>query len=143
VEFRTDKTYSISLYDVVSGSYTPIGWQSSIASYTPSNPVMVRLQVSNGNARLKTWAAATPEPDHWQVSGTTQVPGPGRIGLGAILSSGNTNADPEVSFGALRVPNPQHPRHQIGQPRGETSRRRDRRTTSPPLRGSPLGRRRR
>lgn len=107
VEFRTDGTYSISLYDVVSGSYTSIGFRSSIATYTPSNPVMVRLQVSNGNARLKTWAVATPEPDHWQVSGTTQVPGPGRIGLGAILSDGNTNTDPEVSFGALQVPNPQ------------------------------------
>src|SRR5690606_8902466 len=107
VEFRTDGTYSISLYDVVSGSYTPIGGQSSIASYTPSNPVMVRLKVSNGSARLKTRAVATPEPDHWQVSGTTQVPGRGRIGLGASLSSANANADTEASFGALRVPNPQ------------------------------------
>lgn len=107
VEFRTDETYSISLYDVVSGSYTAIGFRSSIATYTPSGPVMVRFQVGNGNARLKTWAVATPEPDHWQVSGTTQFSGPGQIGLGAILSSGNTNPDPEVSFGALRVPNPQ------------------------------------
>ena len=107
VEFRTDETYSISLYDVVSGSYTAIGFRSSIAPYTPSGPVMVRFQVGNGNARLKTWAVATPEPDHWQVGRKTSHLSPGRIGLGSVLSSGNTNVDPEVSFGSLVIPNPQ------------------------------------
>lgn len=107
VEFSPNGQYSLSLHEIIGGVYATLGWAANIAPYKPSTPVEVRFQVDDDYARVKSWPVATPEPDHWQVSVRTQVTEPGRVGLGAVRFAGNTNTNPEVSFGALRVPNPQ------------------------------------
>lgn len=106
LEFRTSGNYSVSLYQVVDGSSVVLGTFVN-GAYSASSPINLRLQVRGENARAKAWPVATPEPDHWQVGRKTSHLTPGRIGLGSVLSSGNTNVDPEVSFGSLVIPNPQ------------------------------------
>ena len=106
IEFRDSGNYSISLYQIVDGEYSVLGTQV-YGSYSASSPVMIRFQVTGDYARAKSWDHGSREPDHWQVGRTTTVLHPGRIGLGSVLSDGNTNDNPEVSWGRFRVANPQ------------------------------------
>lgn len=106
IEFRDSGVFSISLYEIVDGAYSVLGTQV-YAEYLANSPVMLRVQVRDDFARAKSWPHGTREPDHWQVGRTTSVTAPGRFGLGSVLSTGNTNDNPEVSWSNLVVPNPQ------------------------------------
>lgn len=107
VEYRDDGQASMSLYEVINGGATTVLRTVIVGTYTASSPLMLRVQIRDGYVRAKTWPRGTAEAEHWQVGARTVLSGAGRIGLGSVLSDGNTNTNPEVSWGALRIANPQ------------------------------------
>ncbi|OQO89938.1 hypothetical protein B1813_19045 [Saccharomonospora piscinae] len=106
VEYRDTGEVSLSLYEVNGG--TAVLGTVILGTYEASDPLMLRVQVVGEYARAKAWERGAREPDIWQVgSPLSHVLAPGRAGLGAVLSAGNTNTNPEVSWGGLTIANPQ------------------------------------
>lgn len=106
VEYHHDGTLGLSLHEF-DGGVTAVS-EVPIGSYAANSPTVLRVQVRNDYARAKAWPLGVREPEHWQASGgLVHVLGPGRIGLGSYLSIGNTNTNPEVSWGDLRIESPQ------------------------------------
>lgn len=106
IEYHHDGNLGLSLYEF---SPTPAALDARLfGPYTAGTPTMLRMQVRADYVRAKAWARGAREPEHWQVVGRlAHVLGAGRVGLGSVLSVGNTNTNPEVSWGDLRIANPQ------------------------------------
>jgi hypothetical protein len=85
-----------------SGGVQVIANSATISSYTAASSWKIRARVVGQWYRAKAWAAASSEPDDWDVYGlitdATMLATVGAIGIRATREAGNTNVNPIFSF---------------------------------------------
>lgn len=104
VEINTDNTILLSVRDglgvtVVTGVTVPG------VTYVPGTDYSVRMLVSGRYITAKVWATDDGEPITWTIEGyrATVAKAAGWVGIRTALGTGNTNANPVVTYKNFRV----------------------------------------
>jgi hypothetical protein len=106
--FNTSGSIELDIRSRVSSSETSIGSHTLTATHTAGTFYRVRFQVIGDDLRAKAWPVTGAEPNGWQLAVTdAALSGVGSVGVRSILSSANTNVNPEVRYDNFELVNPQ------------------------------------
>lgn len=103
--FLTTGFVDVLIVKRVGGVNTVIVVASNYIAYSAGVPLNVRLHCYGSSIRATVWASVEPLNYTLVVTDTALI-SPAQVGLGAVITTGNTNVNPVVSFDRFLVNNP-------------------------------------
>jgi hypothetical protein len=106
LEFTTASVITLTLRKRVGGVETQLGTFTVPATFATNTFYRLRFQVIGSALKVKTWTQGAREPGFWQIEATdTEITATGSVGVRSIISTGNTDVNPIMSYSDYSVTN--------------------------------------
>ncbi len=96
--WQTTGQVDINLYSVVASVATLLGTATLSGTYVANEFYTIRVRFVGSSLRVKAYKSASQEPNGWNIAVTNADWSTGVIGVSGIVSSGNTNVLPVLTY---------------------------------------------